>query len=370
MINNKKKVIAMAPYERGWSNVEYLKDCGLIPYLLYKNHNCDVTFVGAKKEEWPYLDIYLKGVKTDILPDGTVTSKKEYITQNAKDIDCLILRGPYESNFEIAILYKQLNPNGRIYDGLDANSYWTDWIKWKQPIFREFMNSCDVIATSCSAMQMHLNQKWPWKIEHIPNGSYNFELDNIVPSFSQKENYILTVSRLGTPQKSNHIMLEAFAMIADKISEWQFYLVGSVDKNFKVYIDEYFQKYPELKTRVHFTGLIQDKKQLKNMYLKSKIFALSSKQEGGTPNVIGEALSSGCAIATTKIDAWDEAINHGKCGRACAIEDTEGFASILYSLCTDKDLEKMSEAAYNYSRNEMNMEKVVARLYFMLFGEE
>lgn len=54
-----KNIVALAPYDRGWSNVEFLKDCGLIPYLLYKNHNCNVTFVGAQKEDWPYLDQYL-----------------------------------------------------------------------------------------------------------------------------------------------------------------------------------------------------------------------------------------------------------------------------------------------------------------------
>lgn len=370
MSDRKKKIVAMAPYERGWSNVEYLKDCGLIPYLLYKNHNCDVTFVGAKTEEWPYLEKYLKGVKTDILPNGTVSTKKEYIKKHAGDIDCLILRGPYDSNFEVAILYKSLNPNGKIYDGLDANSYWMDWIKWQHPMFQAFMNSCDVLATSCTAMQMHLNQKWPWKIEHIPNGSYNFEEQAIVPSFAQKENCILTVSRLGTAQKANHVMLDAFARIADKIPDWKFYLVGTMETNFRNYIDNYFKKYPALKERVCFTGAIRDKVQLKNMYLKAKIFALSSIQEGGTPNVIGEALSSGCVIATTKIDAWEEAIHYGKCGCACRIDDVSGFANILYSLCMDDDLKRKSEEAYRYSQNEMNMEKVVARLYFMLFGEE
>lgn len=369
MSDIKKRIVAMAPYERGWSNVEYLKDCGLIPYLLYKNHNCDVTFVGAKTEEWPYLEKYLKGVKTEILLSGTVDSKKEYIAKRAKEIDCLILRGPYNSNFEIAILYKNLNPNGKIYVGLDASSYWMDWIKWKTPIFQAFMNSCDVLATSCTAMQMHLNQKWPWKIEHIPNGSYNFETQTTIPSFSQKENYILTVSRLGTTQKANHVMLDAFALIANKIPKWQFYLVGTIETNFQNYIDNYLKKHPDLRERVHFTGAIQDKLQLKDMYLKSKIFALSSIQEGGTPNVIGEALSSACVIAVTKIDAWEEAINYGKCGCACDVDDIDGFAKILYSLCTDNDLEKKSNEAYYYSQNEMSMEKAVARLYFMLFGE-
>ncbi len=31
----KKRIVALAPYERGWSNVELVKDLGLISYLLY-----------------------------------------------------------------------------------------------------------------------------------------------------------------------------------------------------------------------------------------------------------------------------------------------------------------------------------------------
>lgn len=106
------------------------------------------------------------------------------------------------------------------------------------------------------------------------------------------------------------------------------------------------------------------------MYLSSKIFALSSVLEGGTPNVIGEALSSGCVIATTKIDAWEEAINFGKCGLASPVNDVVGFAQSLLRLCNDTQLEEKSQEAYSYSQNQLNMEKIVARLYLMLFGEE
>lgn len=56
-----KCVVAMAPCEAGWSNVELIKDCGLIPYLLYKNHDCEVHMVGAAGEEYSY-DKLIDGV--------------------------------------------------------------------------------------------------------------------------------------------------------------------------------------------------------------------------------------------------------------------------------------------------------------------
>lgn len=165
-------------------------------------------------------------------------------------------------------------------------------------------------------------------------------------------------------------MLEAFALIASQIPDWKFYLVGSIEDDFYSYIYSYFERYPQLQEQVIFTGPISDKSKLKSMYLKSKIFTLSSIVEGGTPNVIGEALGSGCVIATTKFDAWEQAINYGKCGMACDINDVNGLATILLNLCFDDELSKKSKEAFLYTQNEMNLEKIAARLYLTLFGEE
>ena len=369
ILSDKKNVVAMAPYTRGWSNVELLKDCGLIPYLLYKNHNCDVTFVGAYNGDYPYWDKYLKGVKMEFLSSGEEIDKLAYLEKNAFNIDCLILRGCYDSNWAVAATYKRLNPTGRIYVGLDANSHWMDRIRWNHPAIAGFMNCCDVIATSCTAMQDYLNQKWPWKIEHIPNGYYSFEKQDKIINFENKKNVILTVSRLGTQQKATHILLEAFAKVAQRLSTWELQLVGSVEPAFEAYIKEYYERYPWLLDRVHFLGSITDKNELRKKYLDAKIFALSSILEGGTPNVIGEALSAGCVIATTKIDAWQDAIGNGKCGMASNINDIEGFSDMLVSLCNDMYLKNMSEEAILHAQNHFNMEKIVARLNRMLFGE-
>lgn len=35
MAGKAKRIVALAPYERDWSNVVLVKDCGLISYLLY-----------------------------------------------------------------------------------------------------------------------------------------------------------------------------------------------------------------------------------------------------------------------------------------------------------------------------------------------
>lgn len=364
-----KRIVAMAPYERGWTNVELIKDCGLIPYILHKNYNYDVSMVGADAGPYPYHEKYINGVKMEFLPSGNISEKVRYIAANARGIDALLIRGCYASNFPIADVYKQANPAGRIYIGLDANSSWMDRIEWDEPEFIRFMDNCDVIATSCSSIQTFLNEKWPWKVEYIPNGWYDFSHQRKEYVFESKENIILTVGRLGTAQKATEVLLDAFARIANQIPEWQLRLVGGVEETFRTYIQEYFERFPLLSGRVLFTGILTDREKLFQEYQNAKIFTMPSDWEGGTPNVIAEALHAGCVTAVTRFDAYEDATDHDRCGLSSEIRDVDGFAGILYRLCTDKNLKQLSEHAYKYSRRHFDMENITARVNEMLFGE-
>lgn len=367
-VRARKKIVAMAPYERAWSNVELIKDCGLIPYILYKNYGYDVSMVGAPGGPYPYYEQYIKGVKMEFLPGGEVSEKVQYITDHAKEIDGLLLRGCYPTNFPVAEVYKQMNPAGRIYVGLDGNSYWMDRIKWDDPDFIKFMDCCDVIATSSSALQIYLNEKWPWKIEHIPNGWYDFSHQQKEPVFESKKNRILTVGRLGTVQKATEVLLEAFAEIAGMVPDWELRLIGSVEESFEAYIKDYFERFPELSERVRFMGSIADREKLFLEYQEAKIFALPSVLEGGTPNVIAEALHAGCVTAVTKFDAYEEATDSDRCGLSVEKGDAHRFAEILYRLCTDQNLKHLSEHAYLYSRRHFDMEHITAKVNEMLWA--
>ncbi len=361
-----KRVVAMAPYERPWSNVELVKDCGLIPYLLYKNHKCDVSMVGACGGEYPYAKL-VEGMKLEFLPDGKAMTKVQYIIEHGKEIDCLILRGCYSTNFGVAYAYKTINPTGVIYVGLDANSEWMDRIIWDDPDFVEFMNNCDYIATSCTAMRDFLNKKWPWQIHCIPNGYYDlFSEQEKTIQLPDKEKVILTVGRLGTVQKATDVLLEAFARVAPQIPEWKLRLVGSIEKEFEKYISAYYELHPELRDRVIFTGPIEERNVLKQEYERASIFALPSTMEGGTPNVVAEALWSGLVLAVTRFDAYEDAIGNGSCGKSADIGDVEGYAKVLLELCMDSELVTKSQNALKHGREFYDMEKIVGGLYEQL----
>lgn len=363
----KKRVAALAPYESPWRNVELVKDCGLIPYLLYKNHGCEVRMVGAKGEDYSYQSL-ISGVTMEFLRDGKVETKVSYIREHAAEIDLLILRGCHVTNFEPAYAYRQERPDGKIYVGLDANSFWMDGLDWENAYFQRFMNCCDVIAASGRQMQDYLNSKWPWKIAYVPNGYYSFGQDQKRLPFAQRENVILTVGRLGTQQKATHIMLEAFALAAERIPGWRLRLVGTIEPEFQEYIDAYMARSPKLCGRVEFVGPIQERAALLDEYRRARIFTLSSEIEGGTPNVVAEALNAGCVMAVTRFDACMEATDNERCGRVADIDDSEALAEVYVELATAENLEALSEHSYVYGRTGLDMENIVDKLYERLFG--
>lgn len=81
-------------------------------------------------------------------------------------------------------------------------------------------------------------------------------------------------------KKANGVLLEAFAVCAERLKEWKVRLVGDIEPEFETYIKEYFDRFPDLWDRIIFTGKIQDKQLLDKEYRKVKIFALASVSKG------------------------------------------------------------------------------------------
>lgn len=158
-------------------------------------------------------------------------------------------------------------------------------------------------------------------MKYLPNGFYNFTGIDMTFNYEEKKNVILTVGRLGTAQKATNVLLEAFVAIAEQIPEWNLHLAGTVEKEWKdEYLKHFWERFPELKNHICFLGQISDREALYQEYLNSQIFALSSKYEGGCPNVIAEALYAGDAVAITKINEYRDTIDNGNCGLAAEAE--------------------------------------------------
>ncbi|MFT9274047.1 MAG: glycosyltransferase [Liquorilactobacillus nagelii] len=354
-----------------WKDVELTKDCGVVPYLFHKEYGYRSVMVTTRndQETYPSLAEKVLGMQIDYLTESNDfrKSQMEYLEEEYAKIDVLILRGPYSTYFDFLNLYRQLRPDGKVYIALDANSYWMDRIDWQAEDFQAFLSQCDVIATSSRVMQRYLSAKWPFKIEYIPNGFYNFEDVDLQVDFTKKTNTILTVGRIGTEQKNNQLLLESFAAVADKLPTWNVKLVGAIQPEFKSYMQQYFTKFPDLKGRVVFTGEIKHKSELMREYQQAKIFTLTSRLEGGTPNVIAESLFGGCYQVLTNFDAAAEATAGGKCG--VVIQNQIDFERQLVAICSDQQrLLNGQKTAFKLAKENYDFSKIIQRLHYLLFG--
>jgi glycosyltransferase involved in cell wall biosynthesis len=363
-------IYSLASQCNQWDNTQLLKECGLVPFMLHKNFGYKAVMVGEKAGDYPYLQ-QLPGLEMEFIPSSNgneevfIINQINYINENYPKMDVLILRGLYPVTCFILQAYRKKRPDGKVFLYLDANAWWMDNIPWKNPLVYNTLNGCDLISTSCLKMSEFLNKKWPdFIVEHIPNGFFN----KISVSIQKKENIILTAGRIGTEQKANDVLMTAFASVADKLPSWKLRLAGPVQEEFSKFTDNYFKELPHLKKRIEFLGNITDKEKLYAEYSRAKIFALTSINEGGAPNVIAEALFHGCFTVTSEIDAARDITNDGKCGRSFPIGDFKALSEIFLKICPDEKIWRTAaENSIKYAKSHYDWDLIANRINYLLF---
>jgi len=357
-----------------WYNFHLMKDCGLAGYLLAKEIGAkSVMFFGSTDENYPFLSV-LPGLellyrKPD---DDPEQSYVQHLVDHYSDMDILILYGMYKNSTGYLDAYRLARPDGKVYCGIDLKTYWMKSIDWRDESLVKFTHQCDVIATSCRLMRDVLNrtQAVQFPCRWLANGFYNPTNVKTITDAKYKENVILTVGRIGSPEKNNEELLSAFVTVTEFLPGWTLRLVGPVEDRLQPFLDWYFSTYPKMKDRVIFTGIINDKKELYDEYAKANVFVLTSRSESGTPNVYAEALFHGCIFITSGIDGADDITNYGELGVKYERDNIASLAEALIKVCYFADEQGMQEhipKALAYAKKYYDWERNAKKIAYMLF---
>ena len=366
----KKYRICVIP-ARPLQNVQLMKDRVILPYTCYRLFGESLKLVTQPAEEYPYLS-YLPGAELISLPTDMshMEGAVHYVSEHCAEINLLCLFGARVEYIELVRTYKTLRPDGIIYLKLDANIEWVNELPLPDESFSAFLNGCDIISCEARRLQSLIYKKWQRPVEYIPNGVYYPlypEAANV--RYEDKENMILTVGRLGDIQKNILLLLYAYALTFLELKEpWDLVMVGSITPEFQADYEDFCKRYPSLAPHVHLTGNIEDKQVLHQYYKRAKIFALSSRGEGGSPNVFSEAAIFGCTVVTTGIDAAPDMTDNGRVGRISPnIEDFDGFAKELTALCRDPEyLARNFHDMRAYMREFFDYERLAGRLHILV----
>ena len=362
-------VFAFAASE-GWDNQQITKNCGMLLYIFKKLYGDRVVMVGGRENvAYPAL-AEVPGVEMVCMPEPKLENSIAYIRKHSAEMDLIILHGTFPFFYMLVDIYKHLRPDGKVYLETDANNHWVDRIPLTDELCY-FLSQCDVVGASCRKIHRWLGAKWPHRIDYIPNGFYDFLGVYREPDFAQKEDLIITVGRLGTRQKRSEDLLEAFAMVAEAYPAWRLAMIGGQTEAFSIWAENFLAKHPFLQGRVFFPGMVRDKDVLYKWYRRAKIFALTSEWEGGTPNVVAEALYAGDYIVTANIDGAEDATDYGNCGMVYPCKDISALADCFRILFSSPDiLEKGGHNALEYGRQNFDYEKLARRLRHLLYGSD
>lgn len=336
------------------------KDAFLVPYYWGKLHKMDVSIVFPATPNNRDLPLEYRGVK--LCPVKFKTNDKcfswygewyfiYYIIRNAFKIDVLMRFHFSFQSFLIGSIYKLLNRNGFFYLKGDGYGIISALIRKKLNVVQRLNNVCiryavnkilsisDLVSVEPSDILYILkNNKYGIKLNTHLIQLYNGFDEELLESysmhirdFSEKENLFITVGRLGTYQKNTEYLLSAIEKI--EIKDWKFILVGTIEEkecDFSSYIEEFYKKHPHLIDKVIFTGPIMNKKELWDLYNRSKVFVLTSRSEGYAL-VYLEAVRFNNYIITTDVGGGRDSISLGH-GEIISHDDEVGLSVLLQTI--------------------------------------
>ena len=335
-------------------NVHLIKDVGMIPYMLHKNHGYHSAIATWQNGSYPYLENEVKGlelffVKKSIF--GRIFDGMRYLKYEAASIDILNIYHLNLASFLYERVYRRFNPMGKIYLKLDMNEKGYRDVFRPDPrgfIKRATIRGADIVSVENTAMHEGLSKRFRDKIVFIPNGCFNKDVSEESVTPPEKYPVILTVGNLGTVEKATDVLLKAFADSASK-HDLTLKLIGPVSPSFEPEIKKFFEEYPDLEGRVTFTGPINDREELRAHYQNARFFALPSRSES-FGIVLLEAASEGCyIIASEACCAAMDITRNGKYGTIVKTDDTEALSeafSRLYNHPPDSDQLRAEEIRY------------------------
>lgn len=343
------------------------KDVFLIPYYLNKIENIKTrivwNFVDYDKWclqwEWKLqlLNVWFKwwgGRNFNII---------KYILWNFNEIDILWLIHINRYNILWIIIYKLLNHNWKIYIKLDDNSKKKEKYFNKKIINLLIWSLCDVISVETLEWYKKYEKFWNLlkrKLVLMPNWYNEDLLENLYPkikSWEEKDNIIITVSRIWSYQKNSELMLDILKKIS--LETRKVYIIWTIDKDFSKKIEKFYSLNPNLIWKVIFTWPIYDKKELYRYYNDAKIFLLTSRSEW-FPLVFPDALYFWNRIITTDVSSSEDITNNWEFWDIVHQDNIviDNFCSILqYYINWQKNNDSINE--HQYCKEHFNWKHLI-----------
>lgn len=246
----------------------------MIPYKMKELYGMDSAIACYRNEEqYSYLETEVKGLKLDFIRKRFHNSRLDgllYLFENAKKIDILQVFHIHSTrNYYWIELYKMLNPKGKVYLMLDTNYGLTNYeytfgrSVLLRKIRKSIIKKCTLISAETESTAYGLSEKWGINVEWVNNGFYFRK--RIPIEYRDKENVICTVGRIGTFQKNNEVLLQAFKRFSQEYPDWKLKIIGAIEPTFNLYIENFMKENIQLRDKIIFLDEIRERDYIMNI---------------------------------------------------------------------------------------------------------
>jgi len=302
--------------------VHLFKDVGLLPSSIAEKTGCDSLLIAIKGSERTSPSLVAGNAKVDLrlVPQRYGHGEKlgspwyalnglsvaQALVSEARSSDMLLVFHAHPALLLYCIVYKVLNPRGKIWLKLDMDEGGVGDFLHKRARFRLYLRCADIVSAESKIIQKKLNDRFGSirHIEYVPNcyDAERYPIDDSCMA-EPRENIFLTVGRLGSYQKNNECFLAAISLLDFKKAEFRF--IGESTPEFRYKIVATQQSSSQ---SIRSIERIDDRKALFCQYDEAKAFVLSSRYEGFAL-VLVEAMSHGCYIISTDLASARDIIN-------------------------------------------------------------
>jgi len=339
-------------------NVHLIKDVGQVGNSIAALGKYDAKLVCYKNsEDYFLLQTEANHLQIEFLePCGRRLFMEKailnYIQENAKQIDVIHFFHLTKETIYYALYYKKCNPTGKVYIKMDVyNEMLEEGIRYsKKKLFnwfhkqkeKQFFKEVTAISAENPTSVDLLKKKFPLlkdKAFLITNGVNDAFLGKHFPqpkNFSEKENIILSVGRIGAKDKNYKMLLDSF--VQAKTDNWQLVLVGPVENGFEIRVNQAIKEHPHLEGKIILAGSIENRVELYKYYDKAKVFCLTSPFESFGIAFVEAMYFGNYIIGTTGMSSFKYISNNLELGSVVEVNDTKGLTLGIDNLVSDPTL--------------------------------
>ena len=365
-----------------FEKVHLYKDVGLLPYYLCKKYNLNGKIIYSNKEQKnlpnEFRGLELEEIKYIKTPKILKKVEKfriyenlnfyKYLVKNAKRIDYLMLFHYKLDKIFLVLLYKFLNSKGKVYIKLDfdGNYIHRGIVKYlKSKVLNLCEKKIDLISVETTQALEKVKKYNPFdmknfdKLIYLPNGfdEEYLEKNKIkVKKFEEKENIMITVGRLGAPEKNNELLLKALENL--DLKDWKILLIGPYTKDFRQMYDNFIERNKDKKDKVLLIGKVENKDKLYDYYNKSKVFILTSRYES-YGLVLNEAYRFKNYIITTDVGAARDIVINEEIGKILLKNNMEILREIIIEILRNKIKVNFNSLRDIETKKTISWEKIV-----------